>query len=45
MSVEARVQGGTLVGSGEARGKGFNMKKNQKCMPPGTNRGATYTWH
>lgn len=36
MSVEA-------WGLGNAQGKGFNMRNNRKCTPPGTNRGVTYT--
>jgi len=33
------------VGLGKAQGKEFNMIKEWKCIPPGTNRGVTYTWH
>ena len=45
MSVEAWGLGSAPVGLGNAQGKGFNMRNNRKCMPPGTNRGVTYTWH
>lgn len=44
MSVEAWVQGNRPGGSGRSPGERKIMKNNRKCMPPVTNRGATYTW-
>ena len=45
MSVEAGSRVEPWWVWAKPKGKEFNMGNNRKCMPPGTNRGATYTWN